>query len=217
MIEFSKVKYPFYAKIFLGVIYTVGLFGMVLSPLLFSSLTPLNLVLSAVLLFYFHEEKNKNFFRFFIFVFAAGFAIELLGVETGKIFGMYHYGNALGYKIKGTPPLIGLNWVVLSYCSGMIAWRWSDNIFTRSFLGAGLMLVFDFFLELYASKADFWYWENDHIPLQNFFAWFLFSFFFNILFCNFKFEKLNPLAHFLFLLQLVFFIILNLYTFLFTN
>lgn len=211
MIPFSKENLPYYSKLFLTIIYLVGVVGMVVAPTLFASLTPINLIMAAAFLFYFHEAKNKDFYRFFLFVFAAGFAIELLGVETGKLFGSYHYGEALGFKIKGTPPIIGLNWVVLSYCSGMIAQQWAKPIFTRAIIGACLMVLFDFFIELYAAKADFWYWQNDSIPLQNFFAWFVFSFFFNLLFCNFKFDKPNPLAYFLYLIQLLFFIVLNLH------
>lgn len=211
MIPFSKENLPYYSKLFLTIIYLVGVVGMVVAPTLFASLTPINLIMAAAFLFYFHETKNKDFYRFFLFVFAAGFAIELLGVETGKLFGSYHYGEALGFKIKGTPPIIGLNWVVLSYCSGMIAQQWAKPIFTRAIIGACLMVLFDFFIELYAAKADFWYWQNDSIPLQNFFAWFVFSFFFNLLFCNFKFDKPNPLAYFLYLIQLLFFIVLNLH------
>ncbi|MBL0049323.1 MAG: carotenoid biosynthesis protein [Bacteroidetes bacterium] len=211
MIPFSKANLPYYSKLFLTIIYLVGVVGMVVAPTLFATLTPINLIMAAAFLFYFHEDKNKDFYRFFLFVFSAGFAIELLGVETGKLFGSYHYGEALGFKIKGTPPIIGLNWVVLSYCSGMIAQRWAKPIFTKALIGASLMVLFDFFIELYAAKADFWYWQNDSIPLQNFFAWFVFSFFFNLLFCNFKFDKHNPLAYFLYLIQLLFFIVLNLH------
>lgn len=216
MIRFSKADLPLYTKIFLSIIYTVGIFGMIYSPVLFSSLTPINLLLAAALLFYFQEEKNKDFFRFFILVFAASFAIEMLGVETGKIFGSYHYGDALGYKIKGTPPIIGLNWVVLTYCSGIIARRFYTSIFAKALLGAFLMVVFDYSIELYAANADLWYWQNDTIPLQNFIAWFVFSFFFHLLFSTFKFKKENPLAFFLFLIQFLFFIILNLHNY-FTN
>lgn len=211
MIALSKENLPYYSKVFLAIIYTVGVVGMVLWPALFLSLTPVNLFMAAGFLFYFHAEKNRDFYRFILFVFAAGFAVELLGVETGKIFGSYHYGDSLGFKVKGTPPIIGLNWVVLTYCSGMIAMRWSNSIYLRSFIGAALMVLFDFFIELYAARADFWYWQDDRIPLQNFMAWFAFSYFFNLMFCNFKFEKQNPVAHFLFLIQLIFFILLNLY------
>ncbi len=211
--RFSKADLPLYSKIFLSIIYTVGVFGMILSPRLFSSLTPINLIMAACFLFYFQEDKNKDFIRFFILVFAAGFAIELLGVETGKIFGTYHYGEALGFKIKETPVLIGLNWVVLTYCSGMIAQNFSKSYFIQSLLGALLMVIFDYSIELYASRADYWYWQNDQIPLQNFIAWFVFSFFFNLLFTLFRFKKDNPLALFLFLIQFLFFIILNLHNY----
>lgn len=206
-----KTDQTFYAKVFLSIIYTVGLFGLVLKPELFLPLTPYNLVLAAAILFYFHPAKDKTFIQFFLLVFLAGFAIEMMGVESGKIFGSYHYGNTLGFKIKETPLLIGLNWVVLTYCSAMIVQNLFNSIYLRSILAAGLMVLFDFFIEWYAPIADFWYWKNDRIPVQNFLAWFVFAFFFNLLFCVLNFKQKNPFALFLFLIQILFFIVLNLY------
>ncbi len=211
MIALNKEKLPLYSKVFISIIYTVGIFGIIFSPALFLPLTPFNLLISAGFLFYFHPNKDRNFYRFIILVYCAGFAIEMLGVQSGKIFGSYHYGNMLGFKVKETPLIIGLNWVVLTYCTGTIVQNLSQSFFVRSLLGATLMVAFDFFIEWYAPHADFWYWQNDVIPLQNFLAWFVFSFFFNLLFCSLQLEKKNSFALFLFLIQLLFFILLNLY------
>jgi putative membrane protein len=209
--DLKKLDQLTYAKLFLVIIYLVGILGMVHYRNFFSSLTPFNLIAAAALLFYFHTPKNKTLFQFIAFVGCAGFAIELYGVQTGKLFGNYHYGESLGFKINGTPPIIGLNWVVLTYCTAMMVQSLRMGIYLKSLFAAILMVIFDYFIELYAAHADFWYWQNDQIPLQNFVAWFIFGFFFNLLFFNFKFETKNPFAFFLYSIQLLFFIILNLH------
>ena len=201
---------PFQAKLLLTIIYCVGVAGMTIRPELFAHLTPFNLLLSAALLFYFHEQKDAQLFRFCLFVFVAGFAIELMGVNTGKIFGEYHYGEALGFKINAVPLIIGINWLLLTYCTGIISNKYSADIFVRSLIGALLMVLLDLLLEPVAMKHDFWHWQDDIIPIKNYVAWFGFSFFFNLLFQYFSFQKQNPLAEFLFVIQLLFFLVLNL-------
>jgi putative membrane protein len=193
--DLKKLDQLTYAKLFLVIIYLVGILGMVHYRNFFSSLTPFNLIAAAALLFYFHTPKNKTLFQFIAFVGCAGFAIELYGVQTGKLFGNYHYGESLGFKINGTPPIIGLNWVVLTYCTAMMVQSLRMGIYLKSLFAAILMVIFDYFIELYAAHADFWYWQNDQIPLQNFVAWFIFGFFL-IFYFSISNSKLKTRLHF---------------------
>ena len=62
----------------------------------FIQATPFNLLLSFALLLWTWEDKNISFF--FAACFLTGFAAEVIGVNTGMLFGDYRYGDVLGYK-----------------------------------------------------------------------------------------------------------------------
>ncbi|MBL0357515.1 MAG: carotenoid biosynthesis protein [Chitinophagaceae bacterium] len=74
----------------------VGLMGILVfkSDLIIRS-TAMNLLLSFSLIIWTQENKNKFFWLFTILVFAIGFGAEVIGVNTGLLFGDYHYGNVL--------------------------------------------------------------------------------------------------------------------------
>lgn len=201
---------PLYIKILLSIIYFVGIIGIALYPEKFISLTPYNLAITCVLLLIYYPYKEKDFIRYVIFLFAAGFAVEMIGVQTGKIFGSYYYGYALGFKLKHVPIIIGLNWVMLTLSTQSIAQKFSNNLFVTSALGAALMVLLDVFIEQVAPKYHFWHWQNDVIPLQNYLAWFIISFLFHGLGSVMKFNKENKMAVFIYGIQLFFFFILNL-------
>ena len=105
------------AIIILIILYAVGLIGSTVFKIDLIKLTPINLMISAAILFYFHQPKNAMFWIWTLGVFQAGYILELLGVTTGRIFGQYLYGNNLGFKIADVPVIIGLNWVMLCYVS----------------------------------------------------------------------------------------------------
>jgi putative membrane protein len=65
-------------------------------------------------------------------------------------------------------------------------------------------------MEPVAIYLNYWNWEGDVIPLQNYVAWFLIAFFFASIFSYLKIEiKGKIFAHY-FLIQFFFFVILNL-------
>jgi putative membrane protein len=170
-------------------------------------------LLTGTVLLVYYPLSNPQFIRYAIFLFAAGFAVEMLGVQTGKIFGNYYYGYALGYKLKDVPLIIGVNWVMLILATHSIAYRINQHIFIGSAIGASLMVLLDFFIEQVASQYQFWHWHRDTIPVQNFVAWFIISYLFHGLGYVLQFKKENSMAVFIFVLQLSFFIILNLVNF----
>lgn len=208
----SAIK-PLYVKVFLSIIYLVGIVGMCLIPERFIPLTPINLALTCLLLLAFYPYKEKDFIRYIIFLFAAGFAVEMLGVQSGKIFGAYYYGYALGFKLKHVPLIIGLNWVMLTLATQSIAQKLSSKLYISALIGAGLMVGLDVLIEQVASKYQFWHWHNDIIPFQNYVAWFIISFFFQGVGAVMKFEKENPMALFIYSLQVIFFALLNVMNF----
>ena len=172
---------------------------------LFQTLTPLNLILSVGVLGLFHRQWTPNFGIFAFVVFWAGYLVELVGIHTGVIFGVYQYGGTLGPKVAGVPPVIGLNWVMLVYSSGILAQGLSSNTWARATLGAFFMVALDFLIEPVAVRYDFWTWQGGSIPLQNYFAWFVISWAMQYGFHSLHQEKSNPVAVPLYVILLLFF------------
>ncbi len=194
------------------VFYTVGIVGFLLpfSRSFFTKLTPLALILSTVLLIYYNENKfDKKTSLYFIFVFIVSFFIEVIGVQTGKLFGNYHYGSGLGIKLIETPVLIGLNWALLVYLSSAIFNNKSTNIFYQIIFTSTIMLFYDIILEPSASKMDMWFWKENNIPLQNFMMWGAVAIIFNTVKFTLKIEIKNKMALPLILIQMLFFFIIQ--------
>lgn len=113
--------------------------------------------------------------------------IEWLGVRTGQIFGSYSYGQTLRPSIGDVPISIGSAWFVMLIASTAVTQTIAPKLFAEglrfkiAFLVAVLMVCFDLLMEPAAVKLDYWRWMNDHIPLQNYFAWFGLSFIFVVI------------------------------------
>jgi putative membrane protein len=177
--------------------------------------TPLTLVLTAVLLFVFQPERGASFWGFCITAALLSFGVEFIGVNTGRFFGHYTYGNTLGIKLFdsspfiGVPPMIALNWLVLTYVCGILARYLPLPELPRTILAALLMVGLDLCLEPVASTYDFWHWSANVIPLQNFRDWFIFSCVLQMLFNRTRFAKTNPLVPLVYITQLLFFFLLG--------
>ncbi len=192
------------------ILHTVGVIGLLSEyKELFLKLTSINLLISFIIVLLNQKEKNKHFILFCCIVFDLGFIIELIGVKTGFIFGNYNYGETLGFKLFDIPLIIGINWLLLIYCTGVMIEKVSENSITKSTIGALLLVFLDLLIEPVAIKYDFWAWENGIIPLQNYVAWFLISFIFLIIFNKLNFGKNNFVAKIFLAVQLIFFIVLN--------
>ena len=110
-IQSFAVRNTRWVRLFFVIFYTVGVAGLAIkiTTPLFIQLIPLALILGFVGVLLFHKAKFdlKTLLAFGI-VFIVSFAIESIGVATGKIFGVYEYGGTLGLKIAETPVLIFL-------------------------------------------------------------------------------------------------------------
>ena len=199
--------------IILTLFHLVGMLGLVWEPSrpLFQRLVPLDLLLSASVLAYFHYPMNSKWIWFFVLIFSLGWGVEILGVQTGWPFGAYGYGTALGPKIWDTPPLIGLNWLLLVYAAGMISIKFPLGRIGRALLGAVLMTCLDLLIEPVAVQLNFWQWESASIPIQNYFSWFFIASAFLYYFHRLPIRSINPLAYPFFIIQLVFFALLGLF------
>lgn len=207
--RYRRYAFPL-ALAVLVIFHGVGLWGLLLSgnPAYFQQLTPMNLLLTNVLLFGFHRHWNGAFVLFAAVVFAVGFLSEVVGVHTGLLFGDYSYGAALGAKLWEVPLLIGLNWLMLVYTTGHISNYTGLPWLAKALVGAGLMVLLDYFIEPVAMRYDFWGWEGSHIPLSNFIGWFGVALLLQLYFQRANIFKQNRLAPYVYLVQLVFFICL---------
>ncbi|HPE39638.1 MAG TPA: carotenoid biosynthesis protein [Bacteroidales bacterium] len=161
--------------------YSIGSIGFLVPSLrpMFQELTPIILMTSIIVLLSFHKHWRKRDIIILCIIYLFGFLIELIGVQTGKIFGSYQYGDGLGVKLYGTPLIIGVNWVLLSYCSTTISDKLITNRFFKIFLATCLMIIYDLILETVAPFMDMWRFEAGVVPFQNYAIWFIVAFIFN--------------------------------------
>jgi putative membrane protein len=210
--ERQRVKISILA---LAALYSVGVAGLLwpLTQDLFRWLVPLNLLISALILFLNHRDWKKPVLLFFFIVYLASYFIEVAGVHSGKIFGRYSYGDGLGLKMFSTPLIIGLNWLMLVYCTGNLVVRIGIGGPWKALTGAAIMTFVDYLLEPVAVQFNWWSWEGQRIPTLNFIAWFYLSFLFLSYFFRVKGDMKNPVAPWLLLLQAAFFALVNIGTF----
>lgn len=193
--------------IFLVIFHQVGVLGLHLefSRELFEKLIPLNLLLSLGIISLFHRVWTTQFSIYLFIIFWAGYLVEVLGVATEAIFGTYAYGESLGFKVAGVPPMMGINWVLTVYLTAIVSQGIGRNLWTRSIIGAALMVFLDFLIEPMAMKFDMWDWPDHAVPLQNYFAWFVIGFAMQFGFHSLNQEKSNPVALPLYIIQIIFF------------
>lgn len=190
--------------------------------------TSLNLLLMAVLLFWNQPEKNKAFFGFMLISFLTGMGVEMIGVNTGRLFGHYCYGEVMGAKFNGVPWLIGVNWFLLMFCAGVVMTKlhvWIKIQYEAAginmnpvveklslvFDGASIALFFDWVMEPVAVKLGFWEWKDGIIPGYNYVCWFFISMFLLWVFSKMKFNRDNHFALDLLIIQVLFFLSLRIF------
>jgi uncharacterized membrane protein len=137
---------------------------------------------------------------FFGITVAVSWSYEHVGVETGLIYGAYHYTDALGLKLGHVPVIIPIAWFMMIYPSYIIAnligssrqmmrdKKKNSNELTLvqilwlSFLGAVMMTAWDLVVDPYLSGPTerAWIWEDGGqyfgVPLHNFGGWLLTTF-----------------------------------------
>jgi len=213
------------ATVFAVAMHLAGLVGL-MSGLdeAFRQLTPFNLMAMFGLILYTRpNEQVRKFLIFLCTAFILGFSAEMVGVKTGMLFGHYSYGTALGPKVNDVPLLIGVNWFIVVYGSGMLAVqirmylgrlipakaafsRWIG--FSVIFDGALFATMFDLIMEPAATKLGLWTWQGGHVPMLNYVTWFLLSVIIMAIFRQLKLKH-HPFAMNLLLIQALFFLMIG--------
>jgi len=191
--------------------YIVGVLGIVipLTQPLFVTLIPFALLLNFGVILFFHNSPELKVDLLVLFlIYLSGYLIEVVGVNTHLVFGNYTYGSGLGIKVLRTPLMIGINWVMVAYCSASVL-EWTKlPVIIQVLLASIFMVVYDMILEHLAPSLDMWSWEGGTIPLQNYLAWFAISILFTGLLKWRRVKTINPVAPIIFICQLVFFIVI---------
>ena len=174
-----------------------------------SNLSYVTLLISGIVLII-DEELSARKWAVVTGIVISGYLIELMGTQTGLLFGDYSYGSSLGTKFLGVPLIIGLNWLIIVIASSSISKNMvKSSVLLQAFIAALLCTFLDVIIEPIAIKYDFWDWENGTIPMFNYFCWFGFSFVFSWLYLH-KNVTSNHTASIIYIIWLVFFVILNL-------
>lgn len=127
-----------------------------------------------------YASKDARLLYWAIVAYCGTFCIEALGVATGRIFGQYAYGSAMLVQWMGVPLVIALNWVVLMLAVNNLAQRIIARPLLASALSGFIIAIYDIFIEPVAIKLDYWQWEGNTVPIQNYVAWGLVAFVFSL-------------------------------------
>jgi putative membrane protein len=108
-----------------------------------------------------------------------GYAVEVLGVHTGFPFGTYAYSDALGSRIWGVPPVIGLAWTMLAWPAALAARRLVSGSAARVVVGGWALASADLFLDPQQVASGQWTWRFPaphlpgvpDVPLTNYLGW----------------------------------------------
>ncbi len=197
----------------------VGLAGIFSGTAWVLAATPLNLLLSTGLLIWSTEQRNRAFWMLLAACFITGMITEIIGVNTGLLFGDYRYGAVLGPGIAGVPWVIGCNWFIVIFCCGTslelllnrLLPTAPEKLKSLSLVvdGAILAVLFDWLIEPVAVRLGYWTWNGGDIPVLNYVCWWAISFALLLLFRRWRPEQPNKFAVHLLLIQILFFLVLR--------
>lgn len=194
------------------ILHIVGVIGISIESTknLVLSLSFVNLLIGFLLLVLSINKEKKELLIFLAIAFLIGFVSELIGVHTGLLFGDYWYGNNLGPKLAGVPLIIGINWGVLAVISSAFTESLTINKWVKILFNSAMMVTFDVVMEPVAMKSDFWSWSSNEIPMYNYICWFFIALIIQFIYLNWFKIQSNIVFKSLFIIQFLFFIILNL-------
>jgi putative membrane protein len=186
----------------------VGLIGLYLPPsrIVFLQMVPYHLLLMMIVIAFTHQNFNSRFVIFILLIWAVGYIAEWIGVHKAWLFGSYIYGDTLGTKLNDIPLIIGINWFLLIYSTGVLMQRSRlKSSWLRILTGAILLVILDRLIEPTAMSFNYWEWAGNIIPGKNYICWFLISGVLLTIFERFKFKKQSIIAVVFLIMQFVFF------------
>lgn len=196
---------------FFIIFYSIGALGIAIpfTRNLFIYLTPAALLISFIAILYYHQPALDNrSILVFVIIYLVSFFIEAAGVHTGVIFGEYTYGKGLGIKVLDTPLMIGINWLLLVYCTSAIADKLPVLNILKILVSSSFMVLYDLIIEQVAGQLQMWTFKEGVVPLKNYISWFILAFLLNSLLKITGIKITNKIAPLIFYCQVGFFIVL---------
>jgi putative membrane protein len=178
---------------------------------IFVRLIPVLWLVTLGFMLYHQKHWNMRIIAFCVFVFAATFAVQVVGVQSGKIFGVYAFGKSLGPKLWDVPVAMGVLWLILVYCVGVMLKSLNYHVLIKAAIGAGMLVMLDVLIEPVALKFGMWGFDKGRVPLMNYIAWYIISFPLILLFLNLRAKVRNELAPYAFCAIAGFFLVANLF------
>jgi uncharacterized membrane protein len=211
---FRRPTPPQMALYFTVLVYVSGIIGMQSAWRdWFISMTPFTLLLSTAVLLWHQPLFTSRTHTWAIGTFLIGFGSEVLGINTGLIFGDYSYGTALGPKIWGTPPMIGINWLLVTYVVNEVVWRLlpaSVPSLAGAVVAALGCTALDYLVEPGAISLGYWTWQTGLPPFENYTGWFFVSLVVSMMYTKTMSPGLrNAAAPWLLALQILFFAVIR--------
>lgn len=209
--EYKKEILLYFLLFFGGLWHILGIFQSIMD---FTAQFMIILIAIFTYLEYFNLNNQTKVLSYSIIIIMLGFLIELIGHDTGFIFGEYKYQEVLNLKLGGVPIAIGFAWLSMILSSFALLQRTKlyeliahKPIIKAIWIGI-FMTIFDLFMEPAAVKLNYWTWDIGIVPLLNYFAWFVFGSIFAFVGVKMKiFSSLAPrFAMHVYLAQLLYFI-----------
>ncbi len=178
-----------------------------------TQITDFLLLVVCLPILYFIHQKHQDFrLLWWVAVTYWGtFFIEVAGVATGRIFGVYHYGATMWIQWLDVPLVIALNWTLLILATNDLAARFLSSPLLAAVVASALIALYDLCIEPVAVALDYWQWAGGIIPTQNYIAWSLVALFFSIPLQLLQIRFRHPLLPIYAGAQLVFFLLLLLF------
>lgn len=158
----------------LGIVHLVGITGLHSEQYraIFESVVWINMLLSFVVVAAMYRSWPGVHMIYISIALAVGMTSEIIGVQRGWLFGDYFYEGIEGPCILGVPLVIGLNWVLLSICTGTLVAALFHHAWARVLFATLLMVGIDVLLERFAIAHRLWVWERGGVPpLMNYATW----------------------------------------------
>lgn len=172
----------------------------------FVFLTPIMFFITSGTIWLDSKPGNKLGWPIAILIIVLGYCIEIAGVHMPILFGSWTFGEMLGWKFFGVPPVIGLQWLIMVWGAFSIATAFEIHpvlkwLFT-ALLGTGLFWI----MEPLAQHFKLWTWNQTPIPFRNYGFRFLLLFFMAAIFEKYPLVKKPRMGQTAMLCQFLFFI-----------
>ncbi|MBL6866293.1 MAG: carotenoid biosynthesis protein, partial [Flavobacteriales bacterium] len=136
-------------------LHAVGVMGILAGyGKFFLDFTASNLLVNGLLAAW--MDWNDRHWAWFVAI-GGGLAVEIVGVQTGMLFGTYSYGDILGPKLAGVPIILGALWWMsllgFGHWSNRIMAQWlllkneAIHRIVRALITASLMTALDGLIE----------------------------------------------------------------------